>query len=395
MEHGWRWFGTDDPITLPEIRQTGANVVVSALHGAPPEAPWSVEAIRAHQKMIEAAGLRWSVVESVPVPEAIKQGGDTTARDRAIGVFCQTLENLAVCGIETVCYNFMPILDWTRTELAHPVASGGVALRFDQPTFAAFELFILKRPGARAHYSDAEIETARQIADALGDKARRRLTDTLIAGLPGADQHYSLETFRKALAAYERIDEARLRENFSHFLRAVVPVAERLGMRLAIHPDDPPRPLLGLPRIMSTAADVRWMLEQIESPANGLTFCTGSFGVREDNDLVAMAWAFAPHIHFAHLRATRRDLNDPASFIEADHLTGDVDMVGVITELKREERRREREGGAAITMRPDHGHLLCDDRHRPTNPGYPLIGRLKGLAELRGVESAVAHFLND
>ncbi|GHC29235.1 mannonate dehydratase [Kushneria pakistanensis] len=392
MEHTWRWFGPDDPVTLSEIRQAGATGIVTALHGHDPRTPWSVEAIVERKALIEAAGLSWSVVESVPVPEAIKQALDTTARDRAIEVFCTTLENLAACGIDTVCYNFMPILDWTRTELAWPTDTGGLALRFDQTTFAAFELFILKRPGAESLYSPDEQAAARRCFERMDDEAQKRLVTTLIAGLPGADQHYTLAQFLENLRAYEAIDAERLRSNYRHFLQKVVPVAERLGMRLAVHPDDPPRPLLGLPRIVSTAEDARWVLDQIKSPANGLTFCTGSYGVREDNDLIAMAREFAPHIHFVHLRATRRDADDPLSFIEAEHLDGDVDMVGVIGELVKEERRRLEEGGARLPMRPDHGHMLCDDIRRTTNPGYPLIGRLKGLAELRGVECAVRRF---
>ncbi|WP_456268077.1 mannonate dehydratase [Kushneria sp. AK178] len=393
MEHTWRWFGPDDPVTLAEIRQAGATGIVTALHGHDPHTPWSVEAINERKHLIEAAGLSWSVVESVPVPEAIKQALDVPARDRAIEVFCATLENLAACGINTVCYNFMPILDWTRTELEWPLEEGGQALRFDRTDFAAFELFILERPGARTLYSEAEIEAARQRVEAMDDIARERLVTTLIAGLPGADQHYTLAQFLEHLRAYEAIGEDQLRHNYRHFLQKVVPVAERAGLRLAVHPDDPPRPLLGLPRIVSTAEDARWVLDQVRSPANGLTFCTGSYGVRADNDLVAMAREFGPHIHFVHLRATRRDADDPASFIEAGHLDGDVDMVGVIGELVREERRRAKEGGAGLPLRPDHGHRLCDDSSRQTNPGYPLIGRLKGLAELRGVERAVQALL--
>ena len=389
MEHTWRWFGPDDPVTLSEIRQAGATGIVTALHGHAPTVPWSIEEITERKALLEAAGLSWSVVESVPVPEAIKQALDIPARDRAIEVFCSTLENLAACGIDTVCYNFMPILDWTRTELEWPTETGGRALRFDQTSFAAFELFILERPGAQALYSEAEIEAARRCFEGMDELARQRLVTTLIAGLPGADQHYTLAQFLEHLKAYEAIDEDRLRDNYQYFLQKVVPVAERVGMRLAVHPDDPPRSLLGLPRIVSTAADARWVIDQVQSPANGLTFCTGSWGVRKDNDLVAMAREFGPHIHFVHLRATRRDLEDPQSFIEADHLEGDVDMVGVIRELIGEERRRAGEGGARLPMRPDHGHKLCDDNARQTNPGYPLIGRLKGLAELRGVECAV------
>lgn len=387
MEHTWRWFGPHDPITLAELRQTGATGVVTALHEIPNGEAWPREAIRARREMIEAAGLRWSVVESVPVHEAIKQG--RPERDELIEAYRRTLRHLAAEGIDTVCYNFMPVLDWTRTELAWPLPEGGDALRFDQRDFAVFELCILKRPGAEEEYTSAEIEQARRRYAELDEPSRERLVATLIKGLPGAEEGYTLDQLRAALAAYDDIDAARLRENLGHFICEVAPLAESLGMRLGIHPDDPPRPLLGLPRVLSTVADVDWLFEACPSPANGLTFCTGSFGVRADNRLVEMIERFAPRIHFVHLRATRRDVDEPRSFIEAPHLDGDVDMVEVIRALVKEERRREREGGARLALRPDHGHRLLDDLVRTTAPGYPLIGRLKGLAELRGVERAV------
>ena len=390
MEHTWRWFGPADPITLDEIRQAGATGIVTALHEIPNGEVWPVEAIVERKRLIEAAGLTWSVVESVPVHEAIKQ--DLPAAARYIDNYRRTLANLGECGIDVVCYNFMPILDWTRTDLAWPLSNGGTALRFDQTAFAAFDLFLLEREGAQADYGNAEREAASAYLDTLDAAARKRLIDTVIAGLPGTEEHYTLEDFRRVLDGYRGIDANRLRDNLAAFLRAIVPAAEEAGVRLAIHPDDPPRELLGLPRVVSTAEDAQYVLDSAPSPANGLTFCTGSYGVREDNDLVAMARRFAPHIHFVHLRATRREA-DPLSFHEAEHLDGDVDMVGVIGELVHEQRRRQREGGHRLPMRPDHGHHLLDDLKRDSRPGYPLIGRLKGLAELRGVEAAMQHWI--
>lgn len=390
MEHTWRWFGPKDPIRLEEIRQTGATGIVTALHEVPNDQVWSVEAIRERQAMIESAGLSWSVVESVPVHEAIKKG--LPERDGLIDIYCQTLRNLAACGIDTVCYNFMPVLDWTRTDLTWALPDGALALRFDQTAFAAFDLYLLARPGAEAEYSQAEQNEARAYLDGLDGAGRDKLVNTLIAGLPGAEEHYTLEQFRGVLAEYAEIDTARLREHLGHFLRTIMPVAEEVGIRMAIHPDDPPRPLLGLPRVVSTAEDARWILEAAPSPANGLTLCTGSYGVREDNDLAAMARRFGPRIYFAHLRSTQHE-EGARSFHEAPHLDGDVDMVAVIQALVEEERRREREGGPRLPLRPDHGHHILDDQQRDTAPGYPLYGRLRGLAELRGVEVAVRRLL--
>ncbi|PMR72494.1 mannonate dehydratase [Billgrantia endophytica] len=387
MEHTWRWFGPKDSIQLGEIRQTGATGIVTALHGIPNGEVWPIDAIAERKRLIEEAGLTWSVVESVPVHEAIKQG--LPERDALIDTYCQTLRHLAACGIDTVCYNFMPVLDWTRTDLAYRLPDGALALRFDQMAFAAFDLYLLQRPGAEAEYDAAEKRAARAHLDSLDRAGLDRLVDTLIAGLPGAEEHYTLERFREALAAYADIDTGRLREHLGYFLKAVVPVAEALGIRMAIHPDDPPRPLLGLPRVVSTSEDAQWILDAMPSPANGLTLCTGSYGVCADNDLVEMARRFGPRIHFAHLRSTRRDAGEPRTFHEAPHLAGDVDMVAVVQALVEEERRREREGGPRLPMRPDHGHHILDDRRRDTAPGYPLYGRLRGLAELRGVELAV------
>ncbi|MEQ5803445.1 mannonate dehydratase [Halomonas sp. H10-9-1] len=386
MEHTWRWFGPKDPIRLEEVRQTGATGIVTALHEVPNDQVWSVEAIRERKAVIEAAGLSWSVVESVPVHEAVKKG--LPARDELIATYCETLRNLAACGIDTVCYNFMPVLDWTRTDLTWALPDGALALRFDQVAFAAFDLYLLQRPGAEAEYTGAEKKEARAYLDGLDAPGRDKLVNTLIAGLPGAEEHYTLERFRDVLAEYAEIDAERLREHLGYFLRAVIPVAEEVGIRMAIHPDDPPRPLLGLPRVVSTADDAQWILDAVPSPANGLTLCTGSYGVREDNDLADMARRFGPKIYFTHLRSTQRE-QDPRSFHEAPHLDGDVDMVAVIQALVEEERRREREGGPRLPLRPDHGHHILDDQHRDTAPGYPLYGRLRGLAELRGVEAAV------
>ena len=386
MEHTRRWFGPSDTISLADVGQTGATGIVTALPEIANGETWPEAAIAERKALIEASGLSWSVVESVPVHEDIKQRrGDC---ESYIARYQQTLRNLAACGIDVVCYNFMPVLDWTRTDLAWPLPGGGTALRFEQTAFAAFDLYLLERPGAEHDYSDAERDAARRHFDNLDDTARRRLSDTIIAGLPGAEEHYTLARFRQVIAEYAEIDAARLRDNLGHFLRAIVPVAEEVGIRLAIHPDDPPRPLFGLPRVVSTPDDVQWLLAAAPSPANGLTFCTGSYGVSAAIDLVAIGERFASRIYFAHLRATRRE-DDPRTFHEAAHLDGDVDMVGVIKTLIDEERRRERDGGPRLPLRPDHGHHLLDDLHRDTRPGYPLIGRLKGLAELRGVETAV------
>ncbi|HEX7535972.1 MAG TPA: mannonate dehydratase [Dermatophilaceae bacterium] len=390
MEQTWRWFGPGDPITLADIRQTGATGIVTALHEVPNGQVWTAPAIAERKALIEASGLAWSVVESVPVHEDIKRG--SRRRDQWIEAYQQSLRNLAANGIDVVCYNFMPILDWTRTDLRYVLADGGWALRFDQDAFAAFDLFILARAGAEAEYDDAATARARTCYDTLPQEGRELLVRNIIAGLPGAEEGYTLETLREMLATYAEIDAAQLQDNLGYFLRAVIPVAQEVGIRMAIHPDDPPRSLLGLPRVVSTRDDARWLLDTAPSVANGLTFCTGSFGVRADNDLVAMAREFASRIYFAHLRSTVRE-QDPLSFHEGDHVLGDVDMVGVIAALVTEERRRELNGGPRIPLRPDHGHQLLDDQRRASNPGYSLIGRLKGLAELRGMEVAVRRLL--
>ncbi|HEX6013594.1 MAG TPA: mannonate dehydratase [Geminicoccaceae bacterium] len=388
MEQTWRWFGPKDPVPLAHVRQAGATGVVTALHHLPNGAVWPMEEIRRRQQEIEAAGLAWSVVESIPVSEEIKTRSGRWREH--VDAYARSIRNLAACGIRTVCYNFMPVLDWTRTELAFPMPDGALALRFEATAFAAFDLFILRRPGAEADHDHARIARAERAFAAMDGAARDRLARTVVAGLPGAEESYSLDRLRTALARYEGVSAEELRDRLGEFLAAIVPVAAEAGVRLGIHPDDPPRPILGLPRVVSTAADARRLLARADEPANGLTFCTGSYGVRPDNNLVAMAREFAGRIHFLHLRSTRRE-DDPESFHEAAHLDGDVDMVGVIREVVREERRRREAGraDAQIPMRPDHGHQMLDDTGKAVNPGYSAIGRLRGLAELRGVARAV------
>ena len=387
MKHTWRWFGPADPISLAEVRQTGATGIVSALHHIPKGVAWPVSEIRARQAEIEAAGLTWDVVESVPVHEDIKTGGPLA--DAAVSAYQESLRNLAACGLDVVCYNFMPVLDWTRTDLAYPMPDGALALRFDAVALAAFDLFDLQRPAAADDWAGDVAARAEELWFELDAEGRGRLRATILAGLPGAEEHYDLSGFRAALAAYDGVPADALRGTLAAFLQAIVPVAEQVGVRMAIHPDDPPRPMFGLPRVVSTASDAAGVLAAAPSEFNGLTMCVGSYGSRADNDVVEMTRRFASKIHFAHLRSVLLDA-DGASFTEAPHLDGDADMVAVVAALVEEEDRR----GRAIPMRPDHGHVLLDDRSRVTNPGYSLYGRLRGLAELRGVERAVRSMSN-